>query len=156
VATFAGGVLIVLGLIPKLGGVVEGIPQAVLGGAGVALFGMVAASGVRTLSKVQLNNANILVVAISLAVGLLPTVAVTSGKGMALSVFGQLPEGVQIVVDSGISAGAITAILLNLVFNSRSMQRRHGTEDEGYAAFDAVRSAASDVSHPATEPAPKR
>ena len=96
---------------------VEGIPQAVLGGAGIALFGMVAASGVRTLSKVRFNNANILVVAISLAVGLLPTVAVTSGKGMALAVFGQLPEGVQIVVNSGISAGAITAIILNLVFN---------------------------------------
>ncbi|MGI3782428.1 MAG: nucleobase:cation symporter-2 family protein [Janthinobacterium lividum] len=152
VATFAGGVLVVLGLIPKLGGVVEGIPQAVLGGAGIALFGMVAASGVRTLAKVQLNNANILVVAISLAVGLLPTVAVTSGKGMALSVFGQLPEGVQIVVDSGISAGAITAILLNLVFNSRTMQRRHGTEDDGYAAFDAVRSAVTDVTTPAPDP----
>ena len=140
--------LIVLGLIPKLGGVVEGIPQAVLGGAGIALFGMVATSGVRTLSKVQFNNANILVVAISLAVGLLPTVAVTSGQGEALHVFGQLPEGLQIVVNSGISAGAITAILLNLVFNSRVMQRRHGTEDDGYAAFDAVRSAATDVTPP--------
>ena len=53
VATFAGGVLIILGLLPKLGAVVEGIPVAVLGGAGIALFGMVAASGVRTLGKVQ-------------------------------------------------------------------------------------------------------
>ncbi|GAA3556432.1 nucleobase:cation symporter-2 family protein [Microlunatus spumicola] len=153
VATFAGGVLIVLGLIPKLGGVVEGIPQAVLGGAGIALFGMVAASGVRTLAKVQFNNANVLVVAISLAVGLLPTVAVTSGQGEALHVFGQLPEGLQIVVNSGISAGAITAILLNLVFNSRAVQRRHGTEDGGYAAFDAVRSAATDVTMPAPDAA---
>ena len=65
VATFAGAVLIVLGLIPKLGGIVEGIPQAVLGGAGVALFGMVAASGIRTLTRVKFNNTNILVVAIS-------------------------------------------------------------------------------------------
>lgn len=66
VATFAGGVLVLLGLLPKLGGIVEGIPQGVLGGAGVALFGMVAASGVRTLSRVRFNNANVLVVAISL------------------------------------------------------------------------------------------
>jgi hypothetical protein len=51
-------------------------------------------------------------------------------------------------VNSGISAGAITAIILNLVFNSRAVQRRHGTDDEGYAAFDAVRSAATDVSVP--------
>ncbi len=148
VATFAGGVLIVLGLIPKLGGIVEGIPQAVLGGAGIALFGMVAASGVRTLSRVKFNNANILVVAISLAVGLLPTVAVTSGKGMALSVFGQLPEGIQIVVNSGISAGALTAIILNLIFNSRSMQKKLGTEEGEYAAHDAVRAAAADVTMP--------
>ena len=75
VATFAGGVLILLGLLPKLGGIVEGIPQPVLGGAGVALFGMVAASGIRTLTRVKFNNANILVVAISLGVGLLPTVS---------------------------------------------------------------------------------
>ena len=86
--------------------------------------------------------------AISLAVGLLPTVAVTSGRGEALHVFGQLPEGLQIVVNSGISAGAITAIVLNLVFNSRAMQRRHGTEDGGYAAYDAVRSAAADATPP--------
>jgi xanthine permease len=148
VATFAGGVLIILGLIPKLGGVVEGIPQAVLGGAGIALFGMVAASGVRTLSKVRFNNANVLVVAISLAVGLLPTVAVTSGQGEALQVFGQLPEGLQIIVNSGISAGAITAIILNLVFNSRSVQRKLGTEEGEYAAHDAVRAAAADVTMP--------
>ena len=75
VATFAGGVLILLGLLPKLGGIVEGIPQPVLGGAGMALFGMVAASGIRTLTKVKFNNANILVVAISIGVGLLPTVS---------------------------------------------------------------------------------
>jgi NCS2 family nucleobase:cation symporter-2 len=56
VATFAGGVLILLGLTPKMGASVEGIPQPVLGGAGIALFGMVAASGVRTLSTVKFNN----------------------------------------------------------------------------------------------------
>jgi xanthine/uracil permease len=77
VATFAGGVLIVLGLVPKLGGVVEGVPLPVLGGAGIALFGMVAASGVRTLAKVRFNNTHVLVVAVAIGVGLLPTVAPT-------------------------------------------------------------------------------
>jgi xanthine permease len=140
VATFAGGVLVVLGLIPKLGGIVEGIPQAVLGGAGVALFGMVAASGVRTLSRVKFNNANILVVAISVGVGLLPTVSPT--------LYQDFPTGFQIVFNSGISAGAIVAILLNLVFNSRAMQRKLGTEESEYAAHDAVRAAAADVTMP--------
>ncbi len=141
VATFAGGVLILLGLLPKLGGIVEGIPLPVLGGAGVALFGMVAASGIRTLTRVTFNNANILVPAIAIGVGLLPTV---SGE-----IYAELPTAFQIIFDSGISAGAITAILLNLVFNSRAVQRRLGTEeDSGYAAHDAVRAAAADVTMP--------
>lgn len=140
VATFAGGVLVLLGLLPKLGGIVEGIPQGVLGGAGVALFGMVAASGVRTLSRVRFNNANVLVVAISVGVGLLPTVSP--------ELYAQFPTGFQIVVNSGISAGAVTAILLNLLFNSRAMQRKLGTEEGEYSAHDAVRAAAVDTTLP--------
>ncbi len=76
VATFAGGVLIVLGLVPKLGGVVEGVPLPVLGGAGIALFGMVAASGVRTLSKVRFNNTNV-------AIRAEPTTASASAEPVA-------------------------------------------------------------------------
>ncbi|HEY5822608.1 MAG TPA: nucleobase:cation symporter-2 family protein [Propionibacteriaceae bacterium] len=140
VATFAGVVLIVLGLIPKLGGIVEGIPQAVLGGAGVALFGMVAASGIRTLTRVKFNNTNILVVAISVGVGLLPTVSPT--------LFNQLPTGVGIVFHSGISAGAITAILLNLLLNSKTVQARHANEVDAHAPHDAVRAAGADVTMP--------
>ncbi len=139
VATFAGAVLIVLGLIPKLGGIVEGIPQAVLGGAGVALFGMVAASGIRTLTKVTFNNTNILVVAISVGIGLLPTVSPT--------LFNQFPTGLSIVFHSGISAGAIAAILLNLLLNSTAVQARHAGESE-HAPHDAVRAAGADVTMP--------
>jgi xanthine/uracil permease len=145
VATFAGGVLVVLGLLPKLGGIVEGIPQGVLGGAGVALFGMVAASGVRTLSRVKFNNANVLVVAISIGIGLLPTVSP--------ELYSEFPTWFQIIFNSGISAGAITAILLNLLFNSKAMQRKLGTEDEEYSAHDAVRAAAVDTTMPVPDTA---
>ena len=137
VATFAGGVLVVLGLLPKLGGIVQGIPQGVLGGAGVALFGMVAASGVRTLARVRFNNANVLVVAISVGVGLLPTVSA--------DLYRQFPTWFQIIFTSGISAGALTAILLNLVFNSRAVQRRQEGEGAGFAAHDALRGEALDT-----------
>jgi NCS2 family nucleobase:cation symporter-2 len=140
VATFAGGVLVLLGLLPKLGGIVEGIPQGVLGGAGIALFGMVAASGVRTLSRVRFNNANVLVVAISLGIGLLPTVSP--------ELYSAFPSWFQIIVSSGISAGAITAILLNLVFNSRRVQARHGSGDDEHSAHDAVRAPATDTTMP--------
>jgi len=135
VATFAGGVLIILGLLPKLGAIVEGIPQAVLGGAGIALFGMVAASGIRTLTKVKFNNTNILVVAVSVGVGLLPTVSPT--------IFDQFPTWFQIIFHSGISAGAISAILLNLLLNSDKLQQKLLAGDPELAAHDAVRGPAA-------------
>ena len=136
VATFAGGVLIILGLLPKLGAVVEGIPVAVLGGAGIALFGMVAASGVRTLGKVHLTNSNILVIAVAVGVGLLPTVSP--------DLYAEFPVWFQIIFDSGISAGAMTAIVLNLLLNSDAANKR--VKDDGdHSSYDAVRSAAADT-----------
>ncbi len=137
VATFAGGVLIILGLLPKLGAIVEGIPLPVLGGAGIALFGMVAASGIRTLTRVHFNNINILVVAVAVGVGLLPTVA----EGL----YEQFPVGFQIIFDSGISAGAMVAILLNLLLNSEAAQRRGVADSVDHAPHDAIRSPAADV-----------
>ncbi len=136
VATFAGGVLIILGLLPKLGAVVEGIPVAVLGGAGIALFGMVAASGVRTLGKVHLTNSNILVIAVAVGVGLLPTVSP--------DLYAEFPVWFQIIFDSGISAGAMTAIVLNLLLNSDAANKRVKGEGD-HSSYDAVRSAAADT-----------
>jgi hypothetical protein len=73
VVTAGGGVLVILGLLPVLGRVVGAIPSPVLGGAGLVLFGSVAASGIRTLAKVEYkDNMNLVIVATSLAVGMLP------------------------------------------------------------------------------------
>jgi len=129
VATFAGAVLVVLGLVPKVGAIVEGIPQPVLGGAGIALFGMVTASGIRTLSKTQINNRNILVIAISVGVAMIPVVAP--------NFYDQFPDWFVTIFHSGISAGAIVAILLNLLLNTPDQQRKAAAE--GPAAYDAVR-----------------
>ncbi|SDQ12124.1 nucleobase:cation symporter-2, NCS2 family [Curtobacterium sp. UNCCL20] len=133
VATAAGGILVVLGLVPKVAAVVEAIPHAVLGGAGVALFGMVAASGIRTLSKVRFDNRNVLVVALPLGIALLPTVAP--------SIYAAFPTWFTLVFDSGISAGAVAAILLNLLLGSRSVAARYG-EDPAVGSYDGVRSTA--------------
>lgn len=140
VATLAGAVLVVLGLIPKVSAVVEGVPSAVLGGAGIALFGMVAASGIRTLSKVRFNNRNVLIVAVSVGIALLPTVAPT--------IYDQFPQWFTLIFDSGISAGAITAILLNLLLNSDEM-RAARAGDAQIGAYDGVRGpAAAALVHP--------
>ncbi|MET0303623.1 MAG: nucleobase:cation symporter-2 family protein [Microbacteriaceae bacterium] len=140
VATAAGVILVVLGLIPKISAIVEGVPRAVLGGAGIALFGMVAASGIRTLTKVKFNNKNVLIVAISVGVALLPTVAPT--------IYHQFPQWFTLIFDSGISAGAITAILLNLLLNSEEM-RAARAGDSAIGSYDAVRGpAAAALVHP--------
>src|SRR5690606_6427514 len=69
VVAAGGGILVVLGLLPILGRVVAAIPMPVLGGAGIVLFGTVAASGIRTLSKVKYDSANLVIVAASIAFG---------------------------------------------------------------------------------------
>lgn len=109
VVTAAGIILIILGLLPKMGAVATGIPSQVLGGAGVALFGMVASSGIRTLSTVVWNETRALIVGVSIAVAMLPSVL----PGM----YEKLPEELEMILDSGISAGAITVIVLNLLLN---------------------------------------
>ena len=110
VVTAGGVILLVLGLLPVLGRVVAAIPYPVLGGAGLVLFGTVTASGIRTLAKVDYEgNLNLIIVAISLGVGLIPVVAPTFWQSF--------PGWVQTIFHSGISSAALMAIVLNLVFN---------------------------------------
>ncbi|ELS51265.1 putative Pyrimidine utilization transporter G [Streptomyces viridochromogenes Tue57] len=110
VVATAGGILVLLGLLPKLGAVVAAIPAPVLGGAGLVMFGTVAASGLRTLAEVDFRgNNNLTVVAVSVAVGVLPVGVPT--------VYEKFPDWFQTVMNSGISAGCLTAIVLNLLFN---------------------------------------
>ncbi|MFE6996762.1 nucleobase:cation symporter-2 family protein [Microbacterium sp. NPDC057659] len=110
VVTAGGGVLVILGLLPVLGRVVGAIPSPVLGGAGLVLFGSVAASGIRTLAKVDYKgNMNLVIVATSLAVGMLPIAVPT--------IYEQMPAWFVTIFHSGISSAAVTAILLNLLFN---------------------------------------
>ena len=110
VTAAAGGMLIILGLLPKTAALVAAIPAPVLGGAGLALFGMVAASGVRTLTKVKFTESNLIVVAVPLALGLLPAVSP--------DLFSSMPAWSQTFLGSGIVIGSVAAILLNLMFNT--------------------------------------
>ena len=110
VVAAAGIILAALGLFPKAAAIVAAIPNPVLGGAGIALFGMVATSGIRTLAKVKFEgNHNAMIVAISLGIGLIPLAAPTF--------YHKLPQFAQLILHSGITAGSIAAIALNLFFN---------------------------------------
>ncbi|CAM4168468.1 Xanthine/uracil permease [Comamonas aquatilis] len=110
VVAFSGLILIVFGVLPIMGRIVACVPPSVLGGAGLVLFGTVAASGIRTLAKVEYtNNMNLIIVATSVGAGLLPVVAP--------KFYDQFPEWFATIFHSGISATALVAVTLNLVFN---------------------------------------
>jgi len=108
----AGGIiLIVLGLIPKMAALVESLPVFVLGGAGLVMFGMVAATGVRILAGVDYkgNKNNLYIVAVSISAGMIPLVAPAWTQHM--------PHGLHPLLESGILLTTISAVLLNMFFN---------------------------------------
>jgi xanthine permease len=106
-----GGIMLVLGLLPKLAALVEAVPLVVLGGAGLVMFGMVAATGARILTNVDFKNNrfNLFVVAISVGFGLIPLAA----PGF----FHNLPSNLQPLLESGILLCAVVAVILNAFFN---------------------------------------
>ncbi|MFP5111807.1 nucleobase:cation symporter-2 family protein [Bacillaceae bacterium C204] len=105
-----GGMLVFLGFIPKIAAFTTVIPTPVLGGAMVAMFGMVIAYGIKMLGNVDFTSQeNLLIIACSVGMGM----GVTAVPDM----FSHLPEGVKILTSSGIVTGSLTAIFLNIVFN---------------------------------------
>jgi xanthine/uracil permease len=118
---FGSATSLLLGLLPVLGRVMNATPLPVFGGAGIVLFGSVAAAGIRTLSKVESTNSNVLVVAASIGVGMIP---------ITVPEVYDIPDWLHQIVESGISACAIVAVLLNLAFNHFSQP----SEQEGPAA----------------------
>ncbi|ALS23360.1 MULTISPECIES: nucleobase:cation symporter-2 family protein [Paenibacillus] len=109
----AGGIMVVLGLLPKLAALTTVIPNAVLGGAMIVMFGSVAAAGISILSGVDLRQGdNLLIAACSIAVGL--------GSATLPQMFDQLPGFAKMLMQNGIVSGSLTAILLNLFLSKRN------------------------------------
>ncbi len=126
--TVAGGIIMIfLGTLPKMAAFVEAIPQYVLGGAGLVMFGMVAATGIRILSTVDYKNNrhNLYVVALAIGFGLIPLVAPRWTQQMA--------HGLHPLLESGILLTAVAAVALNLFFN--------GAKDDAAGAIEAAKAA---------------
>ena len=124
----AGGViLIILGVLPKMAALVESLPTVVLGGAGLVMFGMVAATGIRILSKVdfQHNRNNAMIVAVSIGVGMIPLVAPNFRQWM--------PHSIHPLIESGILLSSLAAVALNVFFN--------GAKHDARAAIEAAKQA---------------
>lgn len=105
----AGIIMIILGSLPKAAAIVAGIPHPVLGGAALVMFAAVAVVGIQTLSKVDFDDhRNIVVIGTSVGLGMLVTAQPF--------ISGALPGWAEIIFGSGITLGAISAILLNVIF----------------------------------------
>ncbi|SFP91914.1 nucleobase:cation symporter-2 family protein [Variovorax sp. 770b2] len=111
VCVAGGAILIVLGLLPKMAALVESLPTVVLGGAGLVMFGMVAATGIRILSGVDFktNRHNAMIVAVAIGVGMIPLIAPNFKQWM--------PHAIHSLIESGILLASIVAVLLNLFLN---------------------------------------
>jgi NCS2 family nucleobase:cation symporter-2 len=129
----AGGVvMLLLGLLPKAAFAVATVPQCVLGGAGIVMFGMVAATGIKILSRVdyQVQRHNLFIVAISIGFGMIPI--------MTPALFKSFPDILKPILDSGILLATIAAVGLNAYFNTALSQD---------AALSAARAAAASAEH---------
>ncbi|MCK8786685.1 purine permease [Roseomonas sp. NAR14] len=129
--TVVGGIImLLLGLLPKMAALVEAVPQVVLGGAGLVMFGMVAATGARILTNVNFktNHYNLFVVAVSVGFGMIPLVAP--------NFFRNLPHGLHPLLESGILLAAIVSVLLNAFFNGigSAEEARHEASASAAAA----------------------
>jgi xanthine permease XanP len=107
VGIFIGAMLMLLGLVPAVGILVQGLPPAALGGATLIMFGMVAASGIRILARVTMNRRNSIILALSLGLGL--------GVTFVPELLQALPPLIRNTLSSGIATGGLCALLLNMV-----------------------------------------
>jgi NCS2 family nucleobase:cation symporter-2 len=144
VCAMGGAILVLLGLFPKMAQMVASVPAFVLGGAGIVMFGMVAANGIKVLSKVDFvrNQHNLFIVAVSVGLGLVPVVSP--------HFFAKLPPALAPLLHSGILIAAVSAVILNLIFNGVKSEkaaerdiRRAGHDFDGQGAQQAAQDRAT-------------
>ncbi|SFK89318.1 xanthine permease [Halogranum rubrum] len=108
VVALCGGMLVVLGFVPKVAALIAAMPNPVLGGAAIVLFGMIFSVGIRIVTRgVVLSQRNLTIIATSITLGL--------GVEMRPDVLSSLPSEVQLLAGSGLIAGGVTAVVLNVV-----------------------------------------
>lgn len=124
VTIMAGAILTIMGLLPQFAAVIHAMPQPILGGAGVMMFGMIAVAGMNILKEVEFNNRNMLIIAISLGAGL--------GVAFRGDILAQFPEWVRMVFSGGITTGTIVAIILNACLKEETTEVVTASEVPAY------------------------
>ncbi|MFJ8264144.1 nucleobase:cation symporter-2 family protein [Rummeliibacillus sp. NPDC094406] len=132
---FVTGIFLVcLGFLPKIAALTTIIPKAVLGGAMIAMFGMVISQGIKMLSTtIGESEGNAMIIACAIGMGL--------GVTVVPDIFKMLPETVRILTSNGIVAGSVTAIVLNIVFNMIPWRRDEKVEIDHVQVQEEVKEA---------------
>jgi len=107
VVTIAGVIMVICGLLPKIGAIIASMPMPVLGGGVIVMFGMVAGAGMNVMSDVKMTRRNMMIIAISLTVGL--------GLNLVPSAVQYLPGVWKTLATSAVAPTAFLAIVLNQI-----------------------------------------
>lgn len=117
VGTAAGVMLLAISFFPKITTMFASIPLPVLGGAGIVMFGMVAANGIKRLGEVNyVGNKNLIIVATSIGLALIP-IAVPD-------FFKHFPAWGKILFQSSVTLGCLSVLILNLIFNEHGKNKK--------------------------------
>lgn len=117
VITTAGIMIILAGIFPKISAVFTAVPKCVLGGATLALFGVITSSGISMLSRLDFSkDNNFKIVGTSIAIGV--------GAAFASDAFVNIPGTLQMILSNGLFMVSISAILLNLLLNGKKAFRK--------------------------------
>src|SRR5690606_19223109 len=105
VGLWIAAMLVILGLFPVVAGVLQAVPEPVLGGAALVMFGAVAAAGINILAGIELDRRALLIISVSLALGL--------GFSQVPEFLAHMPDALRSVLESGVATGGICALLMN-------------------------------------------
>ncbi|MGT2742898.1 nucleobase:cation symporter-2 family protein [Streptococcus plurextorum] len=111
VMILAGLILAFLGVFPKLSALISIMPQPVLGGVGVIMFGLVAAQGIKTLAAIKIGDRELLIISVAFALGI--------GVTVRPELLNHLPSAFRMVFSSGISTGTLVALILNIALKEK-------------------------------------
>lgn len=142
VTAAAGVVLICVGFVAPVTRAISVVPAAVVGGTAMVVFAVITVLGIQMLGRAELDrHTNTFICAVSLALGLLPI--------LVPGVYGSLPSGPRILLESGVAVGAFTAALLNVLFHHPRLRRARPAEAPGTAPHPEPEA------QPVNEPAPR-
>ncbi|SEP26105.1 nucleobase:cation symporter-2, NCS2 family [Halogranum amylolyticum] len=129
VVALCGAMLVVLGFVPKVAAVIAAMPNPVLGGAAIVLFGMIFSVGIRIVTRgVTLTQRNLTIIATSIVLGV--------GVEVRPDVLSSLPDEVRLLAGSGLIAGGVTAVVLNVVLPADEADVRDRDSDPTAVSTD--------------------